>query len=394
VIRVLAFPFHGWRKNQVEGFRTRDAHVLEHLARSERVERVVVVDRPLSAAELLSRRGGIPAGTRIAERRRGVRLGRITQVGENVFTIDVLTPDVVRPIRQRRGWWFEAAAHPDVLGLIEWATGALGMEGSPAIAWVPAVEPIVRRLQPSRLVFDSLDNWLIHPALRGHADMARMAYAHLLPRADCVFASAPASANALAQYADKVYVLPNGVDVQAFDVRGAGRPADVPPGPVVGYAGKLARRVDDGLVAEVAGLLPRVQFVFVGPVLEPGAVRSLRHVRNVHLLGDRNYRDLPAYLHAFDLGWIPHRVGEGETGGDPIKLYEYWAAGLHVVSTAIDGLVERPGLHLVRDARHAASAISHLMDAPPTLVPSVPADRTWAAITEQLLRALEGSHDV
>ena len=89
-------------------------------------------------------------------------------------------------------------------------------------------------------------------------------------------------------------LLPNGVDPEAF----AGpvqRPADLPAPPIVGYAGKLAERIDDELVAAVARELPDVQFVFVGPVLDAGAIRAMRRQPNVQVLGDRPYRDLPAY---------------------------------------------------------------------------------------------------
>ena len=55
--RILAFPFHDWRKLQVEGFRTRDAHLLEAFARRPDVERLLVVDRPTSFAERVARRG-------------------------------------------------------------------------------------------------------------------------------------------------------------------------------------------------------------------------------------------------------------------------------------------------------------------------------------------------
>ena len=53
--------------------------------------------------------------------------------------------------------------------------------------------------------------------------------------------------------------------------------------------------------------------MFVGPALEPDLVRPLEGLANVRLLGDRRVEDVPAYLAAFDVAWIPHRVGEGET---------------------------------------------------------------------------------
>jgi glycosyltransferase involved in cell wall biosynthesis len=116
----------------------------------------------------------------------------------------------------------------------------------------------------------------------------------------------------------------------------------------------------------------------------------MRATSNVRILGDRHYSLLPSYLQHFDVAWIPHRVGEGETGGDPIKLYEYWAAGCPVVSTPIDGLGrwgER--LTLASTTDEMRSAIRRLQQDP--VQTRVPSDRTWAAIADRILASLLGS---
>jgi glycosyltransferase involved in cell wall biosynthesis len=260
----------------------------------------------------------------------------------------------------------------------------------PAIfAWTPAVAPAVAALEPQAVLFDSLDNWLIHPRLRRQARLASEAYATLLPTATAVVASAPASRDVLVRYADRVSIIPNGVDPAAFGGL-HDRPLDLPPSPVVGYAGVLSSRIDAGLIAAVAAALPDVAFAFVGPVFERAAIRSIQGLPNVHLLGNRHYSQIPAYLAHFDLAWIPHAVGPGETGGDPIKLYEYWAAGREVVSTPIDGL-EAWGdqVHLVRNATEAAGTIAGLLAGSIELrAAPVPPERTWDAIARRMLDLL------
>ena len=113
----------------------------------------------------------------------------------------------------------------------------------------------------------------------------------------------------------------------------------------------------------------------------------MRQQPNVHLLGDRPYDVLPAYVRSFDVAWIPHRVGAGETGGDPIKLYEYWAAGRQVISTRIDGSEAWTAqAHLVDDAAQAADAIRGVISgALPTLQTAIPAGRTWDEIAGTIL---------
>jgi glycosyltransferase involved in cell wall biosynthesis len=186
-------------------------------------------------------------------------------------------------------------------------------------------------------------------------------------------------------------VLPNGVDPQIF--RGPiHRPKDLPTAPIVGYAGKLAERIHDGLVAAVADQLPDVHFVFIGPVLDSASVRAMRRRPNVQLLGDRAYDEVPAYLRSFDVAWIPHRVGHGESGGDPIKLYEYWAAGCQVVSTRLDGSENWvTQTHLVENADQAARTIRGLLAGEIRALPtSIPRGRTWAEIAATILEDREG----
>ena len=384
--RILAFPFHDWRKLQDEGFRTRDAHLLEAFARRPDVERTLVVDRPTSLAERVARRGwDRAAGSLEREWQSGGVRASLTEVRPDTLVLDIAVRDVVAPIRRRRGWWFDVFARAEVRAAIdEAAKVALGAP-TDTVAWVPTVEPVLFG-RGGRVRFDALDNWLIHPTLRRHAAEAEAAYAAIVPRADRVFASGPASARVLARWRPEVTLLPNGVDPQMF-TGPVHRPADLPAPPVVGYAGKLAERIDDEFVAAAANLLPEVQFVFLGQVLNRGAVRAMGQEPNVHLLGDRPYDVLPAYVRSFDVAWIPHRVGAGETGGDPIKLYEYWAAGRQVISTRIDGSEAWTAqAHLVDDAAQAAAAIRGVISgALPTLQTAIPAGRTWDEIAGTIL---------
>ena len=300
--------------------------------------------------------------------------------------IDVTTPDVIKPMVMRRGWWFEAFRDRAVLELLRWVAVELSMEHAPTIAWIPTVADIVQQLQPRRFVYDSLDNWLIHPMLRRHAAEAAKGYAAMLPAADAVFVSAPASADALSAWRADAIVLPNGVDPDYFSGHHT-RPSDLPSGVVIGYAGKLAHRIDAELVRDVARSLPDLTFAFVGPVLERTAIGAMTALPNVRILGDRHYSVLPSYLEHFDVAWIPHRVGEGETGGDPIKLYEYWAAGRPVVSTPIDGL-DRWGDRLVLASTpgEMTSAIRRMLETP--LHAEIPPGRTWTAIADRILDSL------
>ena len=86
--------------------------------------------------------------------------------------------------------------------------------------------------------------------------------------------------------------------------------------------------------------------------------RSLGRHPNVRLAGDIRYEKLPQKVAGWDVGWVPHRVGDGEVGGDVIKTYEYRAAGLPVVSTPIIGADRAlPGVVIAADINGSVDAI-------------------------------------
>ena len=92
-------------------------------------------------------------------------------------------------------------------------------------------------------------------------------------------------------------------------------------------------------------------FVLVGPV--GSDVSALNDLSNVTLLGARPYTDLPAYLAAMDVALIPFKQDRVTYHADPIKAYEYLAAGVPVVATEMPAL--RRLSHVVRLANSPES---------------------------------------
>ncbi|MFM9941384.1 MAG: glycosyltransferase [Hyphomicrobiaceae bacterium] len=134
----------------------------------------------------------------------------------------------------------------------------------------------------------------------------------------------------------------NGVDMAHFEATRA-MPLEYAriPAPRAVYVGTIAEWFDVDLVAQAAHALPHVSFVVIGP----GASRltALAARTNVHVLGARPYAEIPAYLQHAAVGLIPFRR-EGQAAFvdniNPLKLYEYMAAGLPVVSTAFQQIAD------------------------------------------------------
>lgn len=158
-----------------------------------------------------------------------------------------------------------------------------------------------------------------------------------LDRSDVVItSSSPLQEKRAAQHA-YTHLVPHGVDFDHFaNVSTAARgaiPSDIEniARPVFGYFGLISDYVDLELIAAAARVRPDWSFVFLGDVRR--STDPLAGLRNVRLLGPKPYERLPAYSSRFDVGLIPFRLNRLTRSVNPIKLREYLAAGLPVVSS-------------------------------------------------------------
>jgi glycosyltransferase involved in cell wall biosynthesis len=78
---------------------------------------------------------------------------------------------------------------------------------------------------------------------------------------------------------------------------------------------------------------PNWSFLLIGPIKKDLKNKLDCGFKNVFYLGVKPYDDLPAYLKALDCAIVPFRPIELINATNPIKIYEYLASGLPVVST-------------------------------------------------------------
>jgi glycosyltransferase involved in cell wall biosynthesis len=115
--------------------------------------------------------------------------------------------------------------------------------------------------------------------------------------------------------------------------------------PVVGFWGAVADWLDMELIGYLAENRPQYLFVFIGTV-SCSIPEPLTRLPNLRWLGDKEYEALPAYARQFDAAIIPFLVNDLTDHANPIKMYEYLAAGLPVVSTDLTEV--RPFSDLLR----------------------------------------------
>ncbi len=216
------------------------------------------------------------------------------------------------------------------------ASRRLGFERPIVWSFLPTAAGVVGRLGERAVIYHCVDDYAEFRGVAGAA--LRQAESRLVKAADLVFTSSELLWQERRRENPRTFFVLHGVDVDHF-TRALDPTLPIPqdvaalPHPIVGFHGLIADWVDLTLVAETARLRPDWSFVLVGRCITDAA--SVRGLPNVHLLGQRPYESLPAYCRVFDVGVIPFRVNALTLRANPLKLREYLAAGLPVVSTPL-----------------------------------------------------------
>jgi glycosyltransferase involved in cell wall biosynthesis len=246
---------------------------------------------------------------------------------------------------------------------IQRAMDQLGFENPISWSFLPSSAPVSGMLGESLVVYHCVDEFSAFSD--APAREIRELERRLLLRSDVVICSSEKLRADKARVNPNAHLVQHGVDLEhfakAFDP-GTTIPHDLQgaPGPVIGFWGLIADWVDLQLVRHVADAFSGGTVALLGNVNTD--LGPLQGARNVRLLGRRPYADLPRYARAFDVALMPFRVNELTLAANPLKVREYLAAGLPVVSTAIPE-VERLGVcRIGKDAdgvvREIAAAIA------------------------------------
>jgi len=213
-------------------------------------------------------------------------------------------------------------------------------------------------------------------------------------RADLVLVSALPLYDRVARISSHVILVPNGADARHF---APNHRTAVPPelrgksGPVLGFVGAVQTWVDVPLIARLADLLPEYTIVIIGHI--DCDVSTLKTRPNIILTGPRPYSELPAYVQRFDVCMIPFVDSTLTRSVDPVKYYEYSAAGKPVVSTPLPTMQARAGLvYLARTPDDFATQVRRARAEDDQQLrrrrQSVAADNSWQARADTILDAV------
>jgi glycosyltransferase involved in cell wall biosynthesis len=220
----------------------------------------------------------------------------------------------------------------------------------------------------------------------------------LLARSDVVITTSMPLYQNKSQLHPNVHLVEHGVDYDRLS-RAVKEELPIPlelaglPRPIIGYVGVVGEWVDLDRVAALARARPGASIVIIGPSLISHG--PLTHLPNVYWLGERDHATLPGYLRLFDVGLIPFRHVPLTRNANPIKLYEYLAAGVPVISTGLPSVRAVSGAVWIADdaasmVRCCDEALRHNAAPERTRRSGLMKAESWEARLETISRVVQG----
>lgn len=104
---------------------------------------------------------------------------------------------------------------------------------------------------------------------------------------------------------------------------------------VIGYFGAIANWFDLECLEYLVQQFCDYDFILIGHTHGCEEINKLSNLKNVYLLGEKPYNELPSYLELFDICLIPFKIIPLTLATNPVKMFEYLSLGKAVVSTAL-----------------------------------------------------------
>lgn len=198
-------------------------------------------------------------------------------------------------------------------------------------------------LHPSLIIYDCMDEL---SAFKFAPPELKKMEADLLSCANLVFTGGYSLYEAKKHLHPNIHPFPSSIDKSHFakarnftedPVGQAGIPH-----PRFGFYGVIDERFHISLIDELSSLRPDWHFVLIGPVIKIDPA-TLPQKPNIHYIGSKDYKELPAYLSGWDIAILPFELNESTKYISPTKTPEYLAGGKPVISTSIRDVVSPYG---------------------------------------------------
>lgn len=210
---------------------------------------------------------------------------------------------------------------------------------APNICWIGSLSmgATAQHIGAKRVIYQAHDAFSQYPDAPLNIKQIEL---EMVNRADIVVSTSESTTqllqNLYPKYSERFHTLTHGVNMESYEhVREEPKELEHIPRPRAILVGTLDLE-DDRLLAYLAKALPDLSFVLIGPGGNRIAQRAKDgQLGNIHILGPRSQGTLPDYLKSCDIGLIAYPFEFRDSrryGTNPMKRYEYAAAGLPTVS--------------------------------------------------------------
>jgi glycosyltransferase involved in cell wall biosynthesis len=203
----------------------------------------------------------------------------------------------------------------------------------------PAAGLLAGKLSEEKIVYYCVDEYT---AFTGAASGLKEIEEELFRKSDLVVVSAEKLFEDKKRFNENTFIIRHGTDWRHFRTA-LDEETKIPdeikdlPKPVIGFHGLLADWVDFELLKKTAEHFKNGSIVLIGKIAVDAErkIKILNNISNIHFLGRKPYEELPAFCKGFDVALNPFAINDLTLAANPLKVREYLAAGLQVVSTDI-----------------------------------------------------------
>ena len=194
--------------------------------------------------------------------------------------------------------------------------------------WAPYVQTAISK--DITVVYDVLDNYNCFLDLAPLSAQLNLMHNMLLKRADYITYTAQRMLSTqLKTHTQKALYLPNACHPEKWDIQyNSTNP------PIIGYFGAVADWFDMDVLVSLAKE-SNISIEIASPPISVEHRETLKLLTSISHLGLKPHDELPKIVSRWACAIIPFLDTRLTRSTDPIKLYEYMAAGLPIVTTAL-----------------------------------------------------------
>lgn len=197
-------------------------------------------------------------------------------------------------------------------------------------------------------VFDTVDNWLEHHEYLKLIKPVKLKdhYRIIAEKSDLIFTVSETLIDFYRQFGRQknIYCINNGVDYDNFNDQTTEIKKtffeDIKK-PIIGYLGTITNdRIDFDLIEYLAKNNQDKIIVMAGPIWSDALKRinQLKKYPNIIFIGRIKWSEAPALFKCFNVAINPHKQNNFIKYTNSMKIYDYLAAGLPIVTTSNSGV--------------------------------------------------------